>query len=198
MTASPHGPHVNPFATSRVRPGAIDFLFPPEVDAAQLVRQLATWKWRAQIVGPHGTGKSTLLAALRQELQGIGKPFIHVALHDGQRQLPAELRHPSPDVLTIIDGFEQLGAWWRWWLLHGPVWRKRGLLITTHASMGLPTLWRTEVTPQLAQRVLERLAPAGDATISAADVEQQLARHGGDLRAALFGLYDLYELRKRS
>lgn len=198
MTASPLGrPHVNPFATSRVHPGALPFLFPADMDAAQLVRQLAAWRWRAQIVGPHGTGKSTLLAALRGELERIGKPAVQGVLRDGQRRLPHELAHSPESTLTIVDGFEQLGLWWRWRLLHGPLWRKRGLLVTTHAPVGLPTLFRTEPTVELAQRVVERLLPPGDATIAADDVASQFHRHGGDVREALFGLYDLYELRKR-
>ena len=60
----------------------------PAADAATLVESLATAGWRGQIVGPHGSGKSTLVAALLAALAAAGRPGGRVALHDRQRRLP--------------------------------------------------------------------------------------------------------------
>ncbi len=58
----------NPFSTRFVRPGALAYRFPPGESAATLVERLAASGWRGQIVGPHGSGKSTLVAALGETL----------------------------------------------------------------------------------------------------------------------------------
>ena len=52
-------------------------------------RQLAAQDWRGAIVGPHGSGKSTLLESLKPALAAAGLPCHAIALHDGQRRLPA-------------------------------------------------------------------------------------------------------------
>ena len=54
----------NPFSTRYTRPGAIPFRFPPGTSADGLVEQLRRQQWRGAIVGPHGSGKSSLVAAL--------------------------------------------------------------------------------------------------------------------------------------
>lgn len=56
-------PPINPFSTTFIRPGAIPFLFPNDQTIQDVVRQLAATDWWGQIIGPHGTGKSTLTAA---------------------------------------------------------------------------------------------------------------------------------------
>ena len=67
--------------------------------------------WRGEIVGPHGSGKSALLATLIPAIEHSGKRVASVELHDGQRRLPvAPARTPGLDASTVlvIDGFEQL------------------------------------------------------------------------------------------
>ena len=80
----------NPFSTRHVRPGAIEYLFPPGHGIEQLVRRLAQSDWTGQIVGPHGSGKSTLLASLRAALRDAGRRTHLVVLHDGRRRMPPE------------------------------------------------------------------------------------------------------------
>ena len=123
----------NPFATRHVRPGAIPYCFPPGIDAARLVERLAAAGWRGQIVGPHGSGKSTLLATLLPAIEGRGRHPRLIALHDGQRRLPERLeRMPTLDEPTVIvvDGYEQLGLWWRWRL--GPLVSAAAVWIAGH------------------------------------------------------------------
>ncbi len=187
----------NPFSTRNVRPGAVPFVFPEGTDGESLLQQFARYEWRAAIVGPHGTGKSTLLATLIPVLERSGKGVIHFELHDGQRRLPATPALPveAADRIIVIDGYEQL-SWWNRKLLE---WRCRqkgwGLLVTSHVEERLPTLFHTSVDVPLAQRIVRGVLPSGDTIIREADVREALANNAGNLREALFALYDLYELR---
>jgi hypothetical protein len=101
----------NPFCSRRIRPGAVSFLFPPHQNAETLVELLKRNHWRGEIIGPHGSGKSSLLASLIPVIERAGQPVVLVELHDGQRQLPirldADARLQSHAVL-IVDGYEQL------------------------------------------------------------------------------------------
>jgi hypothetical protein len=58
----------NPFSTRRLRPGAGPFHFGPGQSAERLLRRLEVLGWRAEIVGPHGSGKSALVEVLVEAL----------------------------------------------------------------------------------------------------------------------------------
>ena len=58
----------NPFSTRHVRPGAIGYRFPAGKSAAVLIARLEKNDWQGQIVGPHGSGKSALVATLIAEI----------------------------------------------------------------------------------------------------------------------------------
>ena len=190
----------NPFCSRRVRPGGIPYLFPSGQDAADLVDRLRRNGWWGQIVGPHGSGKSALLAALMPAIERAGRRVLLVELHDGQRRLPLELQS-GPDLdratVLIVDGYEQLGHRQRFRLKRfcrrsGP-----GLLVTVHAPAGLPELFRTSANLELAQQVVGQLQRGHPAHVTAEDVAERFAQYGDNLRELLFDLYDLYEQRRR-
>ncbi len=54
----------NPFSSRWIHPERAVYLFPPTETLSQLLQKLSQEKKLGQIVGPHGTGKSTLLSAL--------------------------------------------------------------------------------------------------------------------------------------
>ena len=191
----------NPFCTRRVRPGAIDYIFPPDMDQGVLIARLLQNGWRGQIIGPHGSGKSTLLKSLLAAIEQCGRRTVLVALHDGQRRLPLDMRTDSrlnPPAVLIIDGYEQLGHWNRM------VWKRfcrrrgLGLVVTAHQSVGLPDLCRTGVTLESAQAVVNRLLSDREIPISQDELSRCLARHGENLRETLFDLYDIFEQRRPS
>jgi hypothetical protein len=190
----------NPFCTARVRPGAIPFAFPTGQTAAALVARLGAQGWRGQIIGPHGSGKSTLVASLILELARHGRrPFL-VELHDGQRRLPVDLRRvPGLDstAVVIVDGYEQLAFLprlrLRWFCRRQGL----GLLVTSHTSVGLPELYATSTTAGQACELAAHLLGPEAALIRPEEVAERFARHEGDLREVLFDLYDLYEQRRR-
>ena len=193
----------NPFAVRCVRPGAAPYLFPDGLDAAALVRRFAALGWRGAVVGPHGSGKSTALASLAPALAAAGRTPWQVTLHDGRRTLPGEawrdLRGLTPGdaVVAVIDGYEQLG-WLARRRLRLLCWRRgHGLLVTAHGPVGLPVLLRTEVAPETARRVIDRLRPGGEAP-SEADLARRLQAWQGNFREVLFEMYDEYERSERT
>ncbi len=201
MNAGGDGPErPNPFSTRFVRPGAIGYLFDGGQTAAGLVARLAELGWRAQIVGPHGSGKSTLIAALLGPLGRAGRSACVFALRDGQRRMPSGWASDASEAsagMIVVDGYEQLGRMSRCWLAlrcrrHG--W---GLLVTTHHDVGLPTLYRTAANLDLAQAVVAGLLAPGDTSISRQTVADTFAASRGDLRETLFALYDCYEARRQ-
>jgi hypothetical protein len=187
----------NPFATARVRPGAIAYRFAPGESVTTLVDRLRACRWRGQIVGPHGSGKSTLLAALVPALEAAGRRTLLVPLAEDQRWLPRHVSSASLGSagLLIVDGYERLCRPARWltgWLCRARGW---GLLATAHRDLGLPTLAAPRPDLPTAQAIVQSLLIGSDGVIAHAEVEEAWHRHGGNLREALFDLYDLYAER---
>lgn len=188
----------NPFCTRRIRPGAIPFLFPPGQSADTLLERLQHAGWQGQILGNHGTGKSSLLASLLPRLEQTARPAVLIELHDGQRRLPFSLRRAAipRSSLIIVDGYEQLSLWNRLRLAWFCRCRGCGLLVTAHRSVGLPTLYQTAVTPDIAKSIVERLMAGPPLPCSHEELAARLAHRQGNLRETLFDLYDLYEQKR--
>jgi len=189
----------NPFCTRRVRPGAIPFVFPDGQDAETLVQRLQQSGWWGEIVGAHGAGKSALLATLIPQIELTGRRAVLVELHDGQRRLPLDINRDSrlrPPMVLIVDGYEQLSRWRRFLLKRRCRRRGWGLLVTAHTPVGLPELYRTAATPDLAERIVGQLMKGQASPFTAAELAERFARHDGNLRETLFDLYDLYEQRR--
>jgi hypothetical protein len=126
-----------------------------------------------QIVGPHGTGKSTLVHWLARQLEAISKPVLHVSVGQPCRRVGfpvADWREVQPPMQLIVDGFQQLAWWQRARVITQCRWRKVPLIITAHRSFGLTTLLRTEVTLGVAHAIVDRLL---DSTSSAAMVRDR-------------------------
>jgi hypothetical protein len=187
----------NPFATRFIRPGAVSYLFADGESVSGLVERLAASDWQGQIIGPHGSGKSTLLAALVPAIEAVGRSVLSFSLHQGQHHLPGDaLGRLSGATQVVIDGYEQLSWWSKWRVRAGCQRRSAGLLITAHADQGLPTIYRTQPSEKLAQRVVAALLPPDDATLAPADIAAAYARSGGNVREALFALFDVYQQRQ--
>jgi energy-coupling factor transporter ATP-binding protein EcfA2 len=193
MTAS------NPFATRFIRPGALGFLFEPGQSAEWLVENLRASGWQGQIVGPHGSGKSTLVAALVPALEGAGRTIERYAVRSGQALViaPESIARWTTGTQVIVDGYEQLSWLARRKLQSQVRAHQAGLLVTTHADMGLPTLYQTQPTEELARSIVAALLKDESAAITADDIRAAYAAHHPNLREMLFALYDIYQARRK-
>ena len=191
---------LQPFCHPLHPPGRADFLFPDGDSPASLVARLRDNSWQGQILGPHGSGKSTLLAALVPVLEAAGKTVERYAVQAGS---PLAIKTENmtawtDKTLVIIDGYEQLGWLARRKLRSLVRSRSAGLLVTAHKDAGLPTVFSTQPSEELARQIVARLLPVGDATITDADIARAYAAHGDNLRELLFALFDVYQSRPRN
>jgi len=204
VPATSHGFPRNPFATRHTRPGRI-----PPLDAAgrpidppALLDRLRAGGGTAAIQGPHGSGKTTLLTHLACALERRGLLAARVRLRS-RRDAAAALAAivgARPGATVCIDSWERIGT------VLGPVARLTarvkgcGLLVTSHRDTGMPLLARCETTPDLLAAIVRHLPDCEQwlgPLVSAADIEEAFAGCGGNLREALYDLYDRFEASAR-
>jgi len=145
---------------------------------------------RCAIVGPKGSGKTTLVEDLIERLTAAGRRcrLIRLSAENGRLD-PAALRDLRRDELLFIDGTEQLPSP-RWARLRWQTRRAAGLVVTTHTPGRLPTLLHTTTSPQLLHAILADLL--GQRTIGEDEAVALHARHQGNLREAIGELYDRF------
>lgn len=208
-------PWTNPFSASRIQPGAIEYIFSPKQAEERFWQRFLGFGRCGQIIGAHGSGKSTLIHWLVPRLaqRGLDVRLIRLGSDEPQPSVSdSEVSTWGRDTQVIVDGYEQLS--WRWRaLLRRQRRRSRwGLVVSTHRHVGLATLYRTSVTPELAYRIVARLLSRyphrelilqsthcqsgvpGRQMLSIHAVARALSRHGGNMRETLFSLYDECEM----
>ena len=204
MDSGPALHRTNPFATryvasARLRPldehGGI-------LDLPALVARLEAIGGSGAIIGPHGTGKSTLLSHLGEAIAAGGRPVARGRLRsrgDGPAALGAVLT-TSRGGLLCLDSWEFLGFAGRAVVRGLARARGVGLLVTSHRPAGLPTLIDCRGTRALLGALVGEL-PGHDSwfgtTIVAADLDAAFVAADGDVRQALDRLYDRFERAQR-
>ena len=196
-------PSSNPFATRFTRPGAQPFLFEDGRTAHNIIERLKQNNWWGQIIGPHGSGKSTLVSTLEPAFDVHRRDVIHLRMHENEHRLPARLfsgNNWRETTQLVVDGYEQLGRYSRWRIKRHCRRRGCGLLVTTHFDVGLPTVFTTEPTPETTERLVAQLLDLhghgdlmGQGPYGSDQIRAAFKRHDGDVRELLFELYDLYE-----
>lgn len=184
----------NPFATRFIRPGALDFILPENTSVNRLLVQFHDHQCLGQIMGDHGTGKSTLLAKLVERLIDRGSTVCRI--HDPERArmhlLKQLVLYRGRRGVVVIDGFERLSRLARFFFVRLARGMRTGLLVTCHRDCGLPTIWRTQMDLSLAEQIVARLIRDGSERrcLARYDLAARLAAHQGNLREVLFDLYD--------
>ena len=119
---------------------------------AELAGRFQQLARRAAIVGPHGTGKTTLIEEICALWRERGTAFTLLRLSHGSNQDAVNqfrdwINAAQPAQILILDGAEQL-SFLRWHWLRRESRKFAGLLITTHAPGRLPTLHQIPPTRQ--------------------------------------------------
>ena len=168
----------NPFSAARLRPGTIDFIFEHGQSLEQLVDLLEANHWRGEITGKHGTGKSTLLAAMIPAIEGRGRIVKRVTLSAGQRKLPrgylTSLRLTAGLGVAAVDGIEQLSALGRLRLKRCCRIYAVGLLAASHRSAKLPRIYQTAIEVPRAWKVVQRFQEGYPSLVKLGDLVDAL------------------------
>lgn len=190
----------NPFATRFTAPGRLEPLDGAGVpiDLNHMVERFAQCGGMGAIVGPHGSGKSTMLVHLAAALERNGRTTTCIRIRSWRclTGALAAVVAVGRGGIVCVDSWECLGS------VAGVIVKRaagmwgRGLLVTTHRRCGFPILVRTETNTALLQAIVRRLT-VPDGRIGMGDVEDAFVRTAGNLREALFRLYDLFERRTK-
>ena len=178
----------NPFAVDRIHQIRYE---PPGESWESLLARLAAMDYCGAIVGPCGSGKTTLCETLKARLQQAGLQteslFVSLDFHVTWPDIRPVLACPF-DVM-VVDGADHLSNW-TWQRLKRRVFSsKRGLVVTTHKPGLLPTWHECRPSPAVLERIVTHLAP--DQIIPKAQIYDLYDRCQGNVRDALRQLYDL-------
>lgn len=173
---------------------ALGYRFPAGLDWARLLERLKELHYRAALVGPEGRGKTTLLEQLGEHLEERGFSLRRATLRRGQRRLPPETRRRlladlGPRDVLLLDGAQELGRW-AWRRIERRSRAAAGLVITSHREGLLPTLLHCETSPALLAELAQELAQREPDAVAGVDLDALYRRHGGNVRDALWELYD--------
>jgi hypothetical protein len=186
----------NPFA---VQPGRLSFHFNNGETISNLVRQLELHEWRGEIVGPPGSGKTTLVHTMLPALQESGRDPRILHVRAGESRLPivgSDLQTWNKTTQIIVDGYEQLGNWTRTLLTRICRNQRCGLLRVSQQPSEEPLLYRTATSLEVAHVLVRDLQANEETRVSEEEVAISYERHGGNLREVFRELHDSYERRR--
>ncbi len=198
----------NPFATRFIQPGAIAYKRFDGGSVAELAQRfLELSSKRGSIVGPHGSGKSTLISSLVQEFKSHRPDLkIHQLRFSSNEStassLNCSLRGWRHSEIVILDGYEQLTVWSKIKVAWTARIHSIHVLATAHQSISrFETLWETSVSETSSQWVVEQLlADRGgledpSELLKSEEWVNSRAKHGQNLRESLFDMYDWWQRR---
>lgn len=199
---------MNPFSSRYIKPGAREYLFPAGEAIEELIERLGE-KRMVQIVGPHGSGKSTLVEMIRKSIECNSSKIVipsHRDKTDSLKEVELAIKNCSGDDLIVVDGIEQLKASRRNRIFAQCQKNNLMLLVTTHESVGIETLIRTETSfllfKQMVNEMLQGQSDGSNLTdgvrsITDAEIEKVFKEYAPNIREALFALYDIFERRSQ-
>lgn len=191
----------NPFATRCFQPGALDYEFFGKQEWSTFAKQCRNQTGCALIVGPHGTGKSSLLITLAKELMTLDPEirieslFLHNDGKSSKRFLKSYSNWDKSDIV-LLDGFEQLSFIRRVQVCVSARRNSLSVIATTHRNfLGCPVLWRTSIDATTERWVMAKLLESRSSDVlsqalSSEDWRVSRVRHQQNLRESLFDMYD--------
>ena len=134
-----------------------------EAGQSSLVARLASHGWLGSIVGPEGSGKSTLIEDLEAAVSAAGREVVWIRLNsestpkqrdDAVRQI-VQL---GPTQCCFLDGGEVLGQLNWWQLSRRKKHLKGGVLATLHRRRFLPVIYATHTGMETCIQLAKQLA----------------------------------------
>lgn len=179
----------NPFRADRVL--ACRYR-PQTVTWDELFDRLERCRYRAAIVGPEGTGKTTLLEDLAPRLAAKGhRPRIirwRISDTSARRDRLERARQFSRQGdIVLLDGADQMPLWaWAMFRM-----RVDKFIVTAHTPRWTtPTLIRTQTSLALLDSILGELLEEDERTRWQPVAHELFDRHRGNIREVLRDLYD--------
>jgi len=181
----------NPFRMQRIE--ALRYRL-DENSWQRLLARFAAQHWRGVLVGPHGSGKTTLREEIETRLRADGWKVRTVILGDDRMISWPDLRAlcdgADGRTLLCLDGLDRLSTL-HWWRLRRATRTVGGILATSHVAGRLPTLHQHHTSPALLRELVrELLGDDGDSLTWTERCDTVFIRHCGDLRACLRTFYD--------
>ncbi len=206
----------NPFSAAAVSGGRLPYFFGDPTAEKNLLQLLDRRQWIGQIVGPHGSGKTTLTHHLWRHAQNQFPAMVQVTIR-GPKTIQRRFTGGAGARLVVIDGIERLSYIDRWLFLGGfsssryqqsrRVGQRDGLLVTGHRDLPwLPKVFETTFDEATLNRLAKELLPAaigtgihdGDGDVFSGQQwtdfsRALLQRHVSNGREILMEMYDRYE-----
>ena len=204
----------NPFSTRFVAPGQLNFVGLDDQALDDLAEKLIQQNGNGQIIGPHGTGKTTLTFELQKRIDRLNDKntnyrFVRktigprrtirtgkrvAGLNDGDEQVFRQTQTPRSKTILVLDGIELLSWLQRLALIKTCLRKQIGLLVTSHRSIwGLPVLASTQPDRSQLEAIVHQLTRDCDFQISADRLEELYTNNNGNIREALMSCYDEFE-----
>jgi energy-coupling factor transporter ATP-binding protein EcfA2 len=180
----------NPFRADRIE--ALRFRFVDHDWSTVFTRFVANGR-RGVLVGPHGSGKTTLREELERQLRSDGYCVRALVFGDDRRvnwaELSACLDGADQRTVLSLDGLDRIGAV-TWWRLQRATRTLGGLLATSHVRGRLPLLHHHRTDSALLMKLVGELVSPTTVELLRERCATLFQQHHGDIRACLRAMYD--------